>query len=464
MPGSYGGFAGATGHLILFISCLLVRPRGLLYPAFDLGRCQERKQRMSIVVMKFGGTSVADAERIREAAKRAVRTQKRGNEVVMVVSAMGDSTDRLQDLAAQVMRGKVAPKREMDQLLSTGEQVTISLMAMALEEMGTEAISFTAGQIGMVTDDMHTKARIKTIAAGRIHEQLRAGRIVIVAGFQGVTEAGHVTTLGRGGSNVTLVALAAALKADVCENYTDVDGVYTADPRIVPDARKMSRISYDEMLELASLGASVLQNRAVEFAKNYNVPIHVRSSLNNKKGTMIVAETESMERVVVSGAALKEKLARITLERVPDRPGVAARIFHALAVHNIVVDDIIQTAPLKKTAIISFTVDPPDLEDAKGVVDSLRRSLKCRALVEDHLAKVSVVGLGMRVHTGVAERMFAALAKAGINIENITTSEIKISCLIDRSQGKRALRVVHGAFGLGAKKKRKAARKRASRK
>ncbi len=419
---------------------------------------------MSIVVMKFGGTSVADAERIREAAKRAVRTQKRGNEVVMVVSAMGDSTDRLQDLAAQVMRGKAAPKREMDQLLSTGEQVTISLMAMALEEMGTEAISFTAGQIGMVTDDMHTKARIKTIAAGRIHEQLRAGKIVIVAGFQGVTEAGHVTTLGRGGSNVTLVALAAALKADVCENYTDVDGVYTADPRIVPDARKLSRISYDEMLELASLGANVLQNRAVEFAKKYNVPIHVRSSLNNKKGTMIVAETESMERVVVSGAALKEKLARITLERVPDRPGVAARIFHALATHHIVVDDIIQTAPLKKTAIISFTVDVPDLEDAKEVVDSLRRSLKCRALVEDHLSKVSVVGLGMRVHTGVAERMFAALAKAGINIENITTSEIKISCLIGRSQGKRALRVVHGAFGLGGKKKKKAARKRASRK
>ncbi|MBL7133046.1 MAG: aspartate kinase [Phycisphaerae bacterium] len=418
---------------------------------------------MSIVVMKFGGTSVAGAERIRAAAKRAVRTQKKGNQVVMVVSAMGDSTDRLADLAAQVMRGRPASKREMDQLLSTGEQVTISLMAMALDQMGTEAISLTAAQIGMVTDDRHTKARIKTIAAERIHEQLRAGRIVIVAGFQGVTEAGHVTTLGRGGSNVTLVALAAALKADVCENYTDVEGIYTADPRIVPGARKISRISYDEMLELASLGASVLHNRAVEFAKKYNVPIHVRSSLNNKKGTMIVAETESMERVVVSGAALKEKLARITLEKVPDRPGVAARIFHALATHNIVVDDIIQTSPSRKTATISFTVDPPDLDDAKKVVDSLRRSLNCRALVENRLAKVSVVGVGMRAHTGVAERMFAAMAKAGINIENITTSEIKISCLIDRSQAKKALRLVHSAFNLGAKKK-KAARKKSSRK
>lgn len=419
---------------------------------------------MSIVVMKFGGTSVAGAEQIRAAAKRAIRTQKRGNEVVMVVSAMGDSTDRLEDLAAQVMRGKGAPKREMDQLLSTGEQVTISLMAMALEAMGVEAISLTAAQIGMVTDDRHTKARIKTIAAERIHEHLRAGRIVIVAGFQGVTEAGHVTTLGRGGSNVTLVALAAALKADVCENYTDVEGVYTADPRIVPNARKINRISYDEMLELASLGANVLQNRAVEFAKKYDVPIHVRSSRNNRKGTMIVAETESMERIVVSGAALKEKLARITLEKVPDRPGVAARIFHALATHNIVVDDIIQTSPGKKTATISFTVDLPDLDDTKEVVDSLRRSLKCRVLIEDRLAKVSVVGLGMRVHTGVAERMFAAMAKAGINIENITTSEIKISCLIDRSQGKRALRLVHDAFDLGPKKKTKAARKKASRK
>ncbi|MFW6146661.1 MAG: aspartate kinase, partial [Planctomycetota bacterium] len=283
---------------------------------------------MSIVVMKFGGSSLADAEKIRSAARRAIRTQRKGHQVVMVVSAMGKTTDALEDLAGQVIRGKPAPKREMDQLLATGEQVTISLTAMALEAMGAAAISFTAGQIGIFTDDAHTKARIQTIDARKIHEQLDAGRIVIVAGFQGVTEEGHVTTLGRGGSNVTLVAIAASLDADVCENYTDVDGVYTADPRIVPNARKLKQISYDEMLELSSLGAGVLHNRAVEFAKNHGIPIHVRNSQNNRKGTMIVPETESMEKIVVSGAALKNRVARVTMSSVPDKPGVAGRIFH----------------------------------------------------------------------------------------------------------------------------------------
>jgi len=412
---------------------------------------------MSIVVMKFGGSSVADAEKIRAAARRAIRTKKAGHQVVMVVSAMGDETDRLVALAGEVSADP--PKRELDQLLVTGEQVTISLVAMALEEQGAKAISFTAGQIGMVTDDVHTKARIKTIDARRIHEQLDAGRIVIIAGFQGVTEAGHATTLGRGGSNVTLVAIAASLGADVCENYTDVDGIFTSDPRLVPNARKVDRVSYDEMLELASLGASVLHNRAVEFAKKYDVPIHVRNSMNNRKGTMIVAESGSMERIVVSGAALKDKLARITLRNVPDRPGVAARIFHTVAMHKIVVDDIIQTVADNKTATVSFTVDLTDLADARKVVDALAKKLGCKVTYEDHLAKVSIVGVGMRVHTGVADRMFAALAKAKINIQNITTSEIKISCLIDRSQGRKALRVVHDAFELGGRKK-PAARKR----
>ncbi len=419
---------------------------------------------MSIVVMKFGGTSVADADRIRAAARRAIQTRRRGHQVVMVVSAMGDTTDHLADLARQISPDP--PKRELDQLLATGEQVTISLMAMALEAMGAEAISFTAGQIGIVTDDIHTKARIKTIDVQRIQEQLDAGRIVIVAGFQGVTETGAVTTLGRGGSNVSLVAIAAALKAQVCENYTDVEGIYTADPRLVPSARKIGRISYDEMLELASLGAGVLQNRAVEFAKKYNVPIHVRSSLNRKQGTLIVAETESMERIVVSGAALKDKLARVTLRNVPDRPGVAARIFHTIANAHVVVDDIIQTTDERKRATVSFTIDLADLVDIRKVAASLCKALGCRAVFEDHLAKVSVVGVGMRTHTGVAERMFSALAAAGINIQNITTSEIKISCLIDRSQGRRALRVVHDAFDLGRKvmakkgKKAKKARRR----
>jgi len=403
---------------------------------------------MGIVVMKFGGASVADAGKIRAAARRAIRTRKRGHQVVMVVSAMGKTTDHLVDLAASITPDP--PKREMDQLLATGEQVTISLMAMALESMGAPAISFTAGQIGIITDDVHTKARIKRIDVQRIRRELDAGKIVIVAGFQGITEDGAVTTLGRGGSNVTLVALAAGLGAEVCENYTDVDGIYTADPRIVPDARKIDRISYDEMLELASLGASVLHNRAVEFAKKYNVPIHVRSSRSLRKGTMVVAETEEMERIVVSGAALKKALARITLKNVPDRPGVAARIFHALSAANIVVDDIMQTEPEASVATVSFTVELADLPDARRVCEQLCRRLKgMTAAYEDDLAKVSVVGVGMRVHTGVAERMFAALAKGRVNIRNITTSEIRISCIIDRAQGPRALRLVHDAFGLG---------------
>ncbi len=421
---------------------------------------------MSIIVMKFGGTSVADAEKIRAAAKRAIRAKKTGSKVVMVVSAMGKSTDQLEDLAGQVMKGKPAPKREMDQLLATGEQVTISLMAMALEETGAPAISFTAGQIGIITDKKHTKARIRSIDAKRIHRELDAGRIVIVAGFQGITPDGHVTTLGRGGSNVSLVALAAALDADACENYTDVDGVYTADPRIVSTARKIDTISYDEMMELATQGVNVLHNRAVEVAKKYNVPIHLRSSLNNRKGTMIVAQTESMERIVVSGAALKKGIARITLRDVPDRPGLCAKIFHTLAKNTISVDDIIQTTPKDKKATISFTIDLKELHDTQQVVGRLCTSLKCSYGYEDHLAKISIVGIGMQMHTGVADRMFAALAKVKANIQNITTSEIKISVLIDQSQAAKALQAVHDAFELGGKpvKKRKTAKKKTAKK
>lgn len=418
---------------------------------------------MSIVVMKFGGSSVANAEKIRAAASRAVKTKKSGHQVVMVVSAMGDTTDHLVALAEEVNRGKPAPKREMDQLLVTGEQVTISLMAMALEEMGQPAISFTASQIGMITDDKHTKARLHAIDAKVIHRELNKGKIVIVAGFQGVTPSGDMTTLGRGGSNVTLVAVAAALKADACENFTDVDGIYTADPRKVPNARKIDFISYDEMLELASLGANVLHNRAVEFAKKYNVPIHVRNSENNNKGTMIVAETQSMERILVSGAALKDKLARISFRRVPNKPGQAAEIFHTLASNDIVVDDIIQTV-YEDSATVAFTVDLGDFEDAKAVCEKLAKKLDCQLIYENHLAKVSVVGVGMRVHTGVAQTMFAALAKEKINIQNITTSEIKISCLINREQGVQALKLVHDAFNLGEKPKKAPAKKKAAKK
>jgi len=397
--------------------------------------------------MKFGGTSVADADRIRAAAQRAIETRNAGHQVVMVVSAMGKSTDRLVSLAAQITDNP--SKREMDQLLATGEQVTISLVAMALETMGSSAISFTAGQIGIITDAVHTKAKIKSIDVKRLQTALDDGMIAIVAGFQGVTESGAITTLGRGGSNVTLVAIAAALGAEVCENYTDVDGIFTADPRIVPNARKIKTISYDEMLELASLGANVLHNRAVEFAKKYNVPIHVRNSQNKKKGTMIVAETESMERIVVSGVALKDELARITLRNTPDRPGVAASIFQTIATNDIVVDDIIQTISDSNQATVAFTVDISELPETKKVVEQLCRDLDCEAVIEDNLAKVSAVGMGMRVHTAVAERMFAALAAGKINIQNITTSEIKISALIDRADGPQALRLVHDAFDLG---------------
>jgi aspartate kinase len=383
-----------------------------------------------------------------------VAAKEQGHQVVVVVSAMGDTTDDLIDLAKQVCehggKSTAPPKREMDQLLVTGEQVTIALMAMALHAQGHEAISFTGGQIGLVTDSAFSKARIQSINKQRIFDQLDQGKVVIVAGFQGITPEGEVTTLGRGGSNATLVALGAVLKADVCENYTDVDGIFTADPRVVPAARKIDRISYDEMLELAGLGASVLQTRAVEFAKKYNVPIHVRNSQNDSEGTWIVAETPNMEHIVVSGAALKKDLTRVTIRGVPDRPGIAAKIFGDIAAANLVVDDIIQNVMDDNTANISFTVEHGDLHDIKPVVERITKELgpTAKATYHGDLAKVSVVGVGMRVHTGVAQRMFKALADAKVNIQNITTSEIKISCIINKEDGPKALQIVHEAFEL----------------
>ena len=404
---------------------------------------------MGLIVQKFGGSSVANAEKIHRAAKRAIMAKEKGNQVCVVVSAMGDTTDDLIKMAQQISVNP--PKREMDQLLATGEQVTIALMAMAMHAQGHEAISFTGGQIGLVTDNAFSKARIQSINKQRIFEQLSAGKIVIIAGFQGVTPEGDYTTLGRGGSNATLVAIGAVLKADVCENYTDVDGIYTADPRIVKNARKIDRISYDEMLELSGLGASVLQTRAVEFAKKYNVPIHVRNSQNENEGTWIVAETPHMEHIVVSGAALKKDLIRVTIKNVPDHPGVAAKIFGDIAAANIVVDDIIQNVMDDNTANISFTVEHGDLQEIKPAVEKLVKELggKTTPIYQDGLAKVSAVGVGMKVHTGVAQRMFKALADAKINIQNITTSEIKISCIISKEDGARALQIVHEAFDLG---------------
>ncbi|MGD0770220.1 MAG: aspartate kinase [Tepidisphaeraceae bacterium] len=408
---------------------------------------------MALIVQKFGGSSVADAEKIHRAARRVIAAKEKGNQVCVVVSAMGDTTDHLIELARHVCENP--PKRELDQLLATGEQVTIALMAMAIHAQGHEAISFTGGQIGLVTDNSFSKARIQSINQKRIFDQLSAGKIVIIAGFQGVTAEGDYTTLGRGGSNATLVAIGAVLKADVCENYTDVDGIFTADPRIVKNARKIDRISYDEMLELAGLGASVLQTRAVEFAKKYSVPIHVRNSQNENEGTWIVAETPHMlEHIVVSGAALKKELVRVTVKHVPDHPGVAAKIFGDIAAANIVVDDIIQNVMDDNTANISFTVEHGDLHEIKPVVDRLVRELggTTAPIYQDGLAKVSAVGVGMRVHTGVAARMFKALADGKINIQNITTSEIKISCIIGKEDANRALQIVHDAFDLGGGK------------
>ena len=409
---------------------------------------------MGLIVQKFGGTSVANAEKIHLAAKRAIAAKEAGNQVAVVVSAMGDTTDDLIKVAKDVCEygGKNVPppKREMDQLLVTGEQVTIALMAMAIHAQGHEAISFTGGQIGLVTDQAFSKARIQSNNRQRIFELLVKGKLVIVAGFLGITPEGDVTTLGRGGSNATLVALGAVLKADVCENYTDVDGIFTADPRIVKSARKIDRISYDEMLELSGLGASVLQTRAVEFAKKYNVPIHVRNSQNHNEGTWIVAETPIMEHIVVSGAALKKDITRVAIKGVPDQPGIAAKIFGDIASANIVVDDIIQNVMDDNTANISFTVEHGDLADLKNVVDRICKELGAgsRAIYQGDLAKVSVVGVGMRVHTGVAQRMFKALADGKVNIQNITTSEIKISCIIGKDDGPKALQLVHDAFEL----------------
>jgi len=403
---------------------------------------------MGLIVQKFGGTSVADATKIQRAARRAIRTKMAGNHVVMVVSAMGHTTDELIALARQVAPNP--PRREMDVLLTTGEQVSIALMAMAIDAAGHKAISFTGGQVGLITDAAHTKARIKQIDADRIRRHLDADQIVIVAGFQGITEDGALTTLGRGGSDTTAVALAAVLRADICEIYTDVDGVYTTDPRIVPEARKIDRISYDEMLELASLGAGVMHSRSIEFGWKYQVPIHVRSSLTDTPGTLIMPETKGMEDIVVRGAALKRDLASVVLVGVPNQPGMAARIFARIAQHNIVVDDIIQNLYEDgRRANIGFTVAQNDLVEARFVGEQLVRELGLRGLeTDEHVAKVSVVGIGMRTHTGVASRIFGALAEAGVNIMNISTSEIVVSCIVPHRDGEKALKAVHSAFDL----------------
>lgn len=401
---------------------------------------------MPLVVQKFGGTSVADPEKILAAARKAIRAQQEGNQVVMVVSAMGHNTDHLIDLAAQV--NDEPPAREMDMLLSTGEQVSVALMAMAVNSLGSRAVSLTGAQMGIQTDSSFTKARIRTISAERIRQLLSDGNIVIAAGFQGTDEHFNITTLGRGGSDTTAVALAAVLHADACEIHTDVDGVYTTDPRQLPEARQMSQISYDEMLELASLGAGVMHNRSIEFAKKYQVPIHVRSSFSDTRGTLIVNQCES-PTAAVCGAAMTRDEARITIQGVPDRPGSSSQIFKLLADQKVTVDMIVQNIGQQDRADISFTVPKEELDLAAETVRKAVETVGATGFTQDDgVSKISVVGRGMAEQTGVAEQMFRAISDAGINVQMITTSEIKISVLVARSEAQAALRAIHASFEL----------------
>jgi aspartate kinase len=403
---------------------------------------------MSIIVQKYGGSSVGNTERIKNVAERVARYRAQGDQIVVVVSAMSGVTDGLIKLAKEIM--PLPSEREMDMLLATGEQTTIALTAIALHALAVPAVSLTGPQAGIVTDGVHTKAKIQNITPKQVHSLLDQGSVVIVAGFQGQTHDGQITTLGRGGSDLTAIALAASLKADLCQIYTDVDGVYTADPRIVPAARKLPEISYDEMLELASLGAKVMQSRSVEFAKKFGVVFEVRSSLNENPGTIVKEETGSMENVVIRGISLDKNQAKITLVGVPDRPGIAGCVFRALADAAINVDMIVQSVGHgagTPATDISFTVDKADVLKARKVIDGLKAEIGFREVIADEkTSKLSIVGVGMRSHSGVAAKMFETLAKENVNIEMISTSEIKISVLIDLAKGEQAMQAVHAAF------------------
>jgi len=403
---------------------------------------------MALIVQKFGGTSVGNTDRIKNVAARVAKYHASGDKIVVVVSAMSGVTDNLIKFAKEIM--PLPSEREMDMLLATGEQQTIALTAIALHAVNIPAVSLTGAQAGIVTDVVHTKAKIHNITPKKVHELLDAGNVVIVAGFQGETKDGQITTLGRGGSDLTAIALAAALKADLCQIYTDVDGVYTADPRLVPNANKLSEISYDEMLELASLGAKVMQSRSVEFAKKFGVVFEVRSSLNENPGTIVKEETKSMEGVVVRGVALDKNQAKVTLVGVPDKPGVAAKIFKALGDATVNVDMIVQNISHGSGAPatdLTFTTDKPDLLKAQKVIEGLKKEIAYKDLiVAEKIGKLSIVGVGMKSHTGVAGKLFETLAQAGVNIDMISTSEIKISVVIDLAKGEAATKAVYAAF------------------
>ncbi|HLD83140.1 MAG TPA: aspartate kinase [Candidatus Omnitrophota bacterium] len=400
-----------------------------------------------LVVQKFGGSSVANVERIQNVAKRVAGYRKKGYDLVVVVSALGDTTDELIELANKV--NPEANEREMDMLLSTGEQISVALLAMAIHKLGFEAISFTGAQVGIITDTAHTRARILKINADKIKESLRLGKIVIVAGFQGVTLNQDITTLGRGGSDLTAVALAKELGALECEIYTDVEGIYTTDPRIEPKAKKIEAITYDEMLEMASLGAQVMQARSIEVAKKFNVPIHVRSSFSKNCGTMIIKEAKRMEEVMISAVTLNKNEAKLTICNVPDRPGAAAKIFKELSNNGLSVDMIVQNVSHTRQTDISFTVAKPTLSKALKVTKRAAQRIKAGEVLQDQdIARVSIVGVGMKSHLGVAAKMFEALAERRANIEMISTSDISISCIIKKKFAQAAVRALHEKFGL----------------
>ncbi len=402
---------------------------------------------MALIVQKYGGTSVGNPERIKHVARRVVASAEAGNDVCVVVSAMGDTTDELLELAAKI--SEQPHERELDMLLSAGERISMALLSMAIIDLGREAISFTGSQAGIVTDTSHGRAKIVEVRARRVRDELAAGKIAIVAGFQGVSTEDEVTTLGRGGSDATAVALAAGLGADACEIYTDVEGVYTADPRLVPGARKLRSVSYEEMLELAAAGAKVLMARSVEFGRNHGVPIHVRSTFSEAEGTWVVKEGEGMEQPIISGIAHDTSEAKVTISGVPDRPGVAARVFRPLADAGVNIDMIVQNVSEAGHTDITFTVPITDMAKAEPILAATAQEVSARGVTTDpEIAKVSLVGAGMKTHPGVAADMFDALADAGINIEIISTSSIRISCVVRASEVERAVQVIHDRFRL----------------
>jgi len=408
----------------------------------------QKKLKNKLIVQKYGGSSVVNTDRIENAAKRIISYVKNNNRVVVVVSAMGDTTDDLVELSKKI--NPLPSEREMDMLISTGEQISCALLAMAIHKRGFDAISFTGAQVGIITDTYHTQAKILKIETDRIKKELTKGKIVIVAGFQGLSTALEITTLGRGGSDLSAVALAVSLGADFSEIYTDVDGIYTADPRIIPEAKKLKYITFDEMLELSARGAQVMHTRAVEVAKKFNIPLHVRSSLSKKEGTVIMEKTPLIEEPVVRGVTLTGREAKITICNVPDKPGIAARVFDNLAKTNINVDMIVQNVSHQKTTDISFTVPFKDLNKTIRVSKRISKAIGAKdVLFDQNITKVSVVGVGMKSHSGVAAKCFSILAKNKINIDMISTSEISISCVVKKDAGKKALKVLHKEFKLG---------------